>query len=145
MSHLRIILLTMHFSRKFCRIILLLLSLTLGAQAMAVASFGACHRMKAIALISEHHSTPPAAHHHVDDAAHDCLAMQHDDSSNKAPADDGTRASCTACAACHVSSFILNDHTVAAYIPVARATVFPDNEVARAFNVESGLERPPRA
>jgi hypothetical protein len=145
MSHLLVYILTMHFSTKFCRIILLLLSLTLSAQAMAVASFGACHRMKALALIAVHHVTLPTSHHHVDSAAHDGAAMHHAESSSTVPADDGSRVSCAACAACHVSSFILNDDSVTAHIPVASPTVFQDNEVARARNVASGLDRPPRA
>jgi len=135
----------MHFSSKFCRVILLLLSLTLSAQAMAVASFGACHRTKALALISVYQVTLPTADHHVDSAAHHGAPMHHADSSSKAPADDGKRLSCAACAACHLSSFILNGDSVAVDIPVAPATVFPNSELARARNVASGLERPPRA
>ena len=135
----------MHFPIKFCRVILLLLSLTLSAQAMAVASFGACHRMKALSLTAAHHVALPAVHHHIDSAAHDGAAMHHADSSGPVPADDGSRASCAACAACHVSNFILNDDSVTAHIPVASPTVFLDNEVARARNVASGLDRPPRA
>ena len=130
-------------SIKFCRFIVLLLSLTLSAQAMAVASLGSCHRMKALTAV--HQVSEPTPHHHADSEAHHDGSMHHAESSGKAPASDDTRGSCAACAACHMSSVITSSVIVLAYIPIRGATIFPDMEVPRARNVASGLERPPRA
>lgn len=130
-------------SIKLCRFIVLLLSLTLSAQAMAVASLGSCHRMKALTAVHQVSESTP--HHHADsEAPHDGL-MHHAESSGKAPASDYTRVSCAACASCHLSIVIPNSVVVSADIPVVGATIFPAKKVPRVRNVASGLERPPRA
>ncbi len=133
----------MNYLLRFRRCILLLLSVTLSMQVMAAASFGACHRVKA--LIEVHQADAPPAHHHDDSKAHHDGSMHHADSSDKAPAGDNTRVSCAACAACHLFSVVGNGVNVTTALPVAGAASFPDTEVARARNVASGLERPPRA
>ena len=133
----------MKFLIPFRRCILLLLSVTLSMQVMAAASFGACHRVKA--LIEVHQADAPPPHHHDDSTAHHDGSMHHADSSDKAPAGDNTRVSCASCAACHLFSVIANGVNVTTALPVAGAASFPDTEVARARNVASGLERPPRA
>ena len=133
----------MKFLIPFRRCILLLLSVTLSMQVMAAASFGSCHRVKA--LIEVNQADAPPAHHHADSTAHHDGSMHHADSSDKAPASDDARVSCAACAACHLSSVIANGVNVTAAVPIAGATIFPDTEVARVRNVASGLERPPRA
>ena len=143
LSHCYIPSLTMLHSSKFCRVIFLLLSFTLSSQAMAVASLGSCHRMKA--LIAVHEATQPTAHLHADLAVHHDGSAHHTDSNGKAPATDDTRVSCAACAACHMSSAIFSRVIVSADIPVAGTMFFPDTEVPRARNIASGLERPPRA
>lgn len=128
---------------RFRRCILLLLSLTLSAQAMAVASLGVCHRMQALA--AAHRVAAPVAHHHADSVAHEHGSMHHADPSNTAPASDDTRVGCAACAVCHLASAMPGALTVAADIPVAGSTRFPLIDIARVRNVASGLERPPRA
>jgi hypothetical protein len=140
---------------RFRRFIFLLLSLTLSAQAMAVASMGACHRMKSLAMLqhvamASEHDHPDSATHHMDaqigdKAAHHGGAMHHTEPGGTAPSGDDSRVSCAACAACHLSSVILNTELELTDIPVSGATTFPDAEVARMSNVASGLERPPRA
>ena len=139
----------MKFLIPFRRCILLLLSVTLSMQLMAAASFGACHRVKALIEVQEvhkaHEVAAPPAHHHADSTAHHDGSMHHADSSDKAPAGDNTRVSCAACAACHLFSVIGNGVNVTTALPVAGAASFPDTEVARVRNVASGLERPPRA
>ena len=142
----------MKFLIPFRRCILLLLSVTLSMQVMAAASFGACHRVKALIEVQEvhkvhkaHEVAAPPAHHHADSTAHHDGSMHHADSSDKLPASDDARVSCAACAACHLSSVIANGVNVTAAVPVAGAASFPDTEVARVRNVASGLERPPRA
>ena len=133
----------MTYFHPFRRCILLLLSLTLSTQALAVASMGACHRMKALTAV--HQMVAPTAHQHASAAAHHDGSMHHAGDHGKAPTGDDTRVSCAACAACHLCSIILNNVTVAADVPVEASTRFPNIEVPRARNVASGLERPPRA
>ncbi len=128
---------------RFRRCILLLLSLTLSAQAMAVASLGACHRIKAMTTVQE--PVLAAAHHHGDAAAHHDGAVHHADAVNTSPWTEEARLSCAACAACHATSIIPNTETSLPDALVADATIFPDTDVPRARNVASGLERPPRA
>ena len=111
---------------------------------MAVASLGACHRIKALAAV--HQLAAPTAHHDADSAAHDHESMQHHaDSTGKSPASDDTRLSCAACAACHLCAVIPNVAIALTDIPIASATDFLDTDVALARNVASGLDRPPRA
>ena len=116
---------------------------------MAAASFGSCHRVKALIEVQEvhkaHEVAVPPTHHHADSTAHHDGSMHHADSSDKALAGDNTRVSCAACAACHLFSVIGNGVNVTTALPVAGAASFPDTEVARVRNVASGLERPPRA
>lgn len=132
---------------RFRRLIILLLSVTLCTQAMAVASLGACHRMQALtAMTAMQMMAAPMAHDHADASiAHHAAAMHHADPDGTVPASDGDRVSCAACAACHLSSVILNNVNISTDIPVAAATVFADANLARVRNVASGLERPPRA
>jgi hypothetical protein len=140
---------------RFRRFIFLLLSLTLGAQAMAVVSMGACHRMKSLTALP--HVAMASAHDHSDSATHHMYAQigekmahrsgaAHDtESGGTAPSGDDSRVSCAACAACHLSSVILNTEIELTDIPGSGAAAFPDAEVPRTSNVASGLERPPRA
>ena len=128
---------------QFRRCTLLLLSLTLSAQAMAVASLGSCHRMKA--MMALHQMVTPDAHHHADSAEHHDGSMHHADGNGKAPTNDDARGGCAACAACHLSSVILNTEHPVADVPLPGGTTFPHTDVPRARNVASGLERPPRA
>ena len=133
----------MIYLSQFRRCFLLLLSLTLSAQAMAVASVGACHRMKALTAV--HQAAEPTAHHHADAAAHDDGSMHHADATGKSPASDDTRLSCAACAACHLCAVMPNVEIALTDNPIASAAIFLDTDVARARNVASGLDRPPRA
>jgi hypothetical protein len=141
----------MSYFFRFRRYILLLLSLTLSAQAMALASLGACHRMKALVAIEQvvlampHHGSSNA-HHHADSAAHDASSTHDADSgASGTGSGDDKRVSCAACAVCHLASAIPSTLTVAADIPVAGSSSFPRMDVPCARNVASGLERPPRA
>ena len=126
---------------SFRRFILLLLSFTLCTQAMAVASLGACHRMRALTATAQ--VAEEARHAHADLSAHHDGSMHHQESRGNGPSSDDARGSCAACASCHLSSIIVGTVIVAADIPAADATVFQDAEIARVRNVASGLERPP--
>lgn len=142
----------MNFFRQFRHCLLLLLSLTLSAQAMAVASFGACHRAKALASVET--SVSVSRHHHGDAVAHhtgerDDGHQSADSVANSHPKDggaqDSSRVKCAACAACHLCSVVLTNETIAVDIPAGESTSFPEAAVPRVRNVANGLERPPRA
>lgn len=153
----------MQFLHRFRRYLLLLLSLTLSVQAMAVASLGACHQVKALALASaniasaniasvhDHHADQPAhraaehrhghSHSHSEQAAHVALNTDADER----PAEDDGRVKCPACATCHLCSVLLTTPTVLADVPAGGSVSFVESTVPRVRNVASGLERPPRA
>ena len=152
----------MTYFLRFRRFALLLLSLTLSTQAMAVVSFGACHQVKAllsatqvvvaasakakVGAHAEHHfgaSTTAAAHHEHDSAAHHDAAP-HDTESSDSSNGDGTRAKCAACAGCHLGCAVLSADNAAADIPKSGSTAFLEFTVPRVRNVASGLDRPPR-
>ena len=143
----------MNVSRQFRRALLLLLSLTLSMQAMAVASFGECHQGKALASMAaavastKHALHDDGAAHHVTETGHGerGAAVGHNNDSGDRPAKDGSRIKCAACAGCHLCSVMLIDATVVADIPTAESASFPESEVPRVRNVANGLERPPRA
>lgn len=143
----------MNVSRQFRRALLLLLSLTLSMQAMAVASFGECHRVKALAALA---ATVTSTTHtqHGDASAHRDAATGHDkhqsavaqnNDAGDLPAQDNNRIKCAACAGCHLCSALLSDATVGADVPAAESASFPESAVPRVRNVANGLERPPRA
>ena len=142
----------MNYFRRFRRFLLLLLSLTLSAQAMAVASFGACHQAKALALSQANVATSHG--HHGDASAHPDtehghdnhgVAVAHDEDAGDRPTQDGSRVKCAACAACHLCSVVLTTETIIADIPVGGSVSFPESAVPRVRNVANCLERPPRA
>jgi len=142
----------MNLFRQFRRCLLLLLSLTLSAQAMAVASFGACHRAKPLASVEM--SVSASRQHHGDSVAHQAGERNNghhsaDSVANGYPKDggpqDASRVKCAACAACHLCSVVLTNETVAVDIPAGESTSFPQVAVPRVRNVANGLERPPRA
>lgn len=142
----------MNFLRQFRRPLLLLLSLTFSMQAMAVASLGACHRAKALALAEASVTAPHQGHGDV--APHHAGERNHRDEdanvtagghSKDAPSQDASRVKCAACAACHLCSVVLTTATVDVDIPAVEATFFPESSVPRVRNVANGLERPPRA
>lgn len=139
---------------RFRRFIFLLLSLTLSAQAMAVASMGACHRMNSLTkshrIAASAHDHAAAAGHHLhahggETAVPDSNGVQAADSGGTSTSGDNGRGSCAACAACHVASAILNSELDLIDIPRCGSVMFPALEVARLRPVASGLERPPRA
>ena len=142
---------------KIRRFAFLLLSFTLSTQSMAVASFGACHQVKAALVASltagaaphqhsggqasailEHHSHQQSAQ--PDEGHH----AQHAGLGGESSA-DGDRVKCAACAGCHLCSVVLTNPDVSVDIPALGSTSFPDLSVSRVRNVASGLERPPRA
>lgn len=142
----------MNSLRQFRRFLLLLLSLTLSVQAMAVASLGECHRVKALASVQ---ASLAAKHsHHGDASAHldtdhghgkrGAATTQSNDAGDR-PAQDGSRVKCAACAACHLCSVVPTTPTVLADIPAGGSVLFPESTVPRVRNVANGLERPPRA
>ena len=152
---------TMTYFLRFRRFALLLLSLTLSTQAMAVISFGACHQVKALlsatqsaaparATVSahaEHHSgssTTAATHHKHDGNAHPDAVPHGTESSDSSNGDSG-RVKCAACAACHLCSAVLPMENVVADIPKTGSTSFFEFTVPRVRNVANGLDRPPRA
>ncbi len=143
----------MNVSRQFRRALLLLLSLTLSMQAMAVASFGECHRAKALAALAATVASTPHTQHGDATAHYDATtghdkhqpAATHNNDTGDRPAHDGSRVKCAACAGCHLFSVLLIDASVVADIPVAESASFPESEVPRVRNVANGLERPPRA
>lgn len=150
----------LHFAPKymkhlhhFRRFLFLLLSLTLTAQSMAVASLGACHKAKALALLSAQVNVSASHRHHDDVTAHAVSELSHnkhgaitthgpdsDDSTQ-----DGSRVKCAACAACHLCSVMLTNEATTADTPMGGPASFPESIVPRVRNVASGLERPPRA
>ncbi len=143
----------MNISRQFRRALLLLLSLTISMQAMAVASFGECHRVKALAALaatvtSTTHTQRGVSLAHHDAATghgeHQSTAAHNNDTGDGSTQDD-TRSKCAACAGCHLCSAVLSDATVVADIPAAESASFPESAVSRVRNVANGLERPPRA
>lgn len=148
---------------RFRRFAFLLLSLTLSVQAMAVASLGACHRMKALSsviavaahgtqhAITKYEATqaprnPAHEMHHGSSAQHDSvqagasLNHSHGDSQN-----DGDRVKCASCAGCVLSCAVLPDAAFAVNIPAASVTKFLESTLPRVDNIANGLERPPRA
>lgn len=142
----------MNVFRQFRRCLFLLLSLTLGVQAMAVASFGECHQAKALASVAATVATTHGQHsdavaHHTAEAGHEkhgAAAAQNFDIDNQST-QDSSRIKCAACAGCHLCSVILISAMVLADIPVAELASFPESTVPRLRNVANGLERPPRA
>ena len=148
---------TMTYFIRFRRFALLLLSLTLSTQAMAVVSFGACHQVKAllsatqvavvsVALASHHFGlSSTAATHHEHDSSSQQGAASHDTESSDSSNGDSSRVKCAACAGCHLVSAVLPAENVVADIPKAGSTSFLEFIVPRARNVASGLDRPPRA
>jgi hypothetical protein len=145
----------MMYFLRFRRFALLLLSLTLSVQAMAVTSFGACHRVKALLsttpLTVYAHAQHPSGssvtttedrvnhgHAHHGNAAHDT-------ESNDTSSAENIRVKCAACAGCHLCSAVLLAENVLADIPKTGLTVFMEFTVPRVRNVASGLDRPPRA
>lgn len=145
----------MTYSLRFRRFALLLLSLTLSTQAMAVVSFGACHQVKA--LLSAAHltvgtdaeqyaqpNTVAVTHHSHDRNTHHGDAA-HDSESSDSSKTEKSRVKCAACAGCHLCSAVLPAENVVADIPKTGLTAFPEFTVPRVRNVATGLERPPRA
>lgn len=145
----------MNYFFRFRRFALLLLSLSLCMQAIAVTSFGACHQVKALLSASQvmvgahaehdarsnaaavtHHDDQSSAHH--DDAIHD---TQGSDSSKT----EKSRVKCAACAGCHLCSAVLQTENLMADIANSGSEIFHEFTVPRVRNVASGLERPPRA
>ena len=145
----------MNYFVRFRRFALLLLSLSLCMQSMAVTSLGACHQVKALSSAAQvvggahaqhdarlnakavtHHDDQSSAHH--DDAIHD---MQGSDSSKT----DKNRAKCAVCAGCYVCSGVLPAENLMADISKSKSAIFHEVTVPRVRNVASGLERPPRA
>ena len=142
----------MHSLRQFRRFLLLLLSLTLSVQAMAVASLGECHRVKAVASLQA--SLAPMRAHHGEASAHrdadhghgkHGAAVAQDNDAGDRPTQEASRVKCAACAACHLCSVVPTTPTVLADIPAGGSVLFPESTVPRVRNVASGLERPPRA
>jgi hypothetical protein len=145
----------MHQSRPFRRLLLLLLSLTLSAQAMAVASLGGCHQAKTVAST---HGDVAAAHRHHDatldhpaeetdhskHSQHGAVAAHGGDADERST-QEGSRVKCAACAACQLCSVLLTAEIVLADIPAGETVSFLQSEVPRLRNVANGLERPPRA
>ena len=153
----------MTYFLRFRRFALLLLSLTLSTQVMAVISFGACHQVKALlsatqpavaapakATVSahaEHHFgvlTTAATPHKHDRNAHHGTAP-HDAESSDNSNGDSSRIKCSACAACHLCNAVLPTESVVADIPKTELMSFFEFTVPRVRNVASGLDRPPRA
>ena len=154
LSQLHFLPIVMTYFLRFRRFALLLLGLTLGTQAMAVASLGACHQVKALSAMqltvgshADQQSVADAVdmpHHRHDSHAHHGAAA-HDTESNGNPGDVGSRVKCAACAGCHLCSVVLPAENVLADVLTTGSTAFPESAVARARNIASGLERPPRA
>ena len=154
-SHVHFSLIVMMFFHRFRRFALLCLSLTLSTQAMAVASFGACHTVKAVLSATqlaaythlEHEArlNAPAAsvHNHGSDAHQDGAASE-SQSSDSSTSEKG-RVKCPACAGCHLFNVVLPAESAVADIPKAESAAFAEFIVPRVRNVASGLERPPRA
>jgi len=149
----------MTYFLRFRRFALLLLSLTLSTQAMAVLSFGACHQVKAllsatqvvvaasVVTSADDHSglsTTAATLHKQDSTAHHDTAP-HDTESSDSSNGDSSRVKCAACAGCHLGSAVLPTDIVVADIPKSESTSFLEFTVPRVRNVASGLDRPPRA
>ena len=162
-SELDLCLNTMTYFLQFRRFVLLLLSLTLSTQAMAVMSFGACHQVKALLSATrvvvaapatvkvdahaEHHSgllSIAAMHHQHDGNAHHGVAF-HDTESSDSSNVDSSRVKCAACAGCHLGIAVLPAKIVVADIAKTESTSFLAFTVPRVRNVASGLDRPPRA
>ena len=143
----------MNHVRSFRRLLLLLLSLTLSVQAMAVASLGACHQAKPFAstrmkvAVTHGHHGDVSAHHAAkhDDGKHGAVTAHSGDSQDRSTQDDGSRVKCAACAACHLCSVVLLTDTALAYFPTSESASFAESTVPRVRNVASSLERPPRA
>ncbi len=144
----------MNFFCQFRRLLFLLLSLTLSAQSMAVASLGACHKVKALALLSAQVSVSASHRSHGDVATQHGSAhvhgkqgavAAHSGDSEDRSTQDGGRVKCVACAACHAFSVVLPTETALADIPVSGSVSFPESASPRVRNVANGLERPPRA
>ena len=143
----------MNIFRQFRRALCFLLSLTLSMQAMAVASFGECHRIRALSSLAAtvasttHTQRGDATAHH--DAASGlgkhASTVEHGNDAGNPPTQDGTRTKCSACAGCHLCTAVLINATVVADIPAAESASFPGSAVSRVRNVANGLERPPRA
>lgn len=139
--------------RQFRRALFLLLSLTISAQSMAVASLGSCHQVKALAFaqaspisLTHAHHGEASAHHEADHGhGKHIAAAANDNDAGDRPLNVGSRVKCAACAACHVCSVVLTTQTVLADIPADGSVSFPEPAVPRVRNVASGLERPPRA
>lgn len=146
---------TMTYFLKFRRVALLLLSLTLSTQALAVVSFGACHQVKALLSATqltagahaEHHSsaTTIAVTYHKHDSDAHRVNVAHDDEANDSSTTESNRVKCAACAGCHLCSAVLPADQVGADIPKSGSTSFVAFAVPRVRNVASGLDRPPRA
>lgn len=146
---------TMTYFLRFRRFALLLLSLTLSAQAMAVASFGACHRVTA-ALSATHLGADTHTEHAVHanmvvatDQKHDSHShhgdASHEPDSNDSSKNEKSRVKCAACAGCHLLGAVLPAEHAVAEILKSESTHFLEFTVPRVRNVASGLERPPRA
>lgn len=142
----------MNVFRQFRRALSLLLSLTLSMQAMAVASFGECHRARALASAAATVAVTQAQYsdstaHHAAEARHEKHrgAAAHNTDSSDRPTQDDSRIKCAACAGCHLCSVVLIETTVVADIPATDSASFPESAVPRVRNVANGLERPPRA
>jgi len=145
----------MTYFLRFRRFALLLLSLTLSTQAMAVVSFGACHQVKALLSATqltagshaEHHSiaTTVAVTHHKHDSNAYHVSAAYDDEANDKSTTESNRVKCAACAGCHLCSAVLLADHVGADIPKSESTSLLAFTVPRVRNVASGLDRPPRA
>lgn len=138
----------------FRRFLLLVLSLTLTAQSMAVASLGACHKANALALLSAQLNVSASHRHHQNVSSQldstrgyseHVAVPAHGQDSDDDSTRDGSRAKCAACAACHLCSVILTSASITADTPMGGSVSFPESIVPRARNVANGLERPPRA
>lgn len=140
--------------RQFRRFLLLLLSLTLSAQSMAVTSLGACHNLRTLGALSSQVAVANS-HHHESAASlhggplgkhgHESVADAHGGDTQNRAVQDGGRSACAACAACHLCTVVLPSSPLVVDIPVDGAASFPESAVPRVRNVASGLERPPRA
>jgi ferredoxin len=147
------------FKRAPIRLLIsLLLSITLGTQAFAVSSFKSCHeRLRLMAALSVSHETDNSTdqHHHGNFVAakHQSAVTNQTrgdahQAALKAPAKqvtDKDRTTCAACAGCaHAVALVYRVSDEIAPIAAASTTFLP-TDLARARNVASGLERPPRA
>ena len=151
-SQLNFRLSTMTYFLRFRRFALLLLSLSLSTQAMAVTSIGACHQEKALLFATqlttpahaEHHSRSNATHHQHDSNLHHGDTA-HDQEPNHSSRTDISGIKCAVCAGCHLCNVVLPAEIEVADIPNTGPTVFLELTFPRVRSVASDLERPPRA